>query len=124
MDILEKIEQLNLPDCIISTIDIIVDELIMKTNNWNDETEHGEPSLWLELPNDRHLEITHEENGIPEDKQYYSWRVHCSDDEFANDDFHSTMGVVDTQTMNKLDDNRKVRDMFVWALTVANTDIH
>ena len=59
-----------------------------------DETEFGEPRYWMYLKNGRSIEICHEENGLPEDRQYWSYRLHCSDDEFERDVFRETMGII------------------------------
>ena len=53
--------------------------------------EYGEPEHWMDMPKDRALEIVFIKT---DDKQYYSWRVHCSSDEFDNDCFTETNGVV------------------------------
>lgn len=62
-------------------------------NDW--ETEYGEPQVWIYLKDNRMIEITHEENGLAIDDQYYSARLHCSDEEFETDMYHSTMGILD-----------------------------
>lgn len=114
----------ELSNLILMCMDIIATDLIAKVENWNDETEYGEPSLWIELPHDRHIEITHEENGLAPENQYYSWRIHCSDDEFANDKFHSTMGVVDQTCINNFDDTNKIIDLLIWSIKIANLDVN
>ena len=61
---------------------------------YGDETEYGEPRYWLYLKNGRSIEVCHEENGLPEDRQYWSFRLHCSDAEFEQDKYESTLGVI------------------------------
>ncbi len=61
-------------------------------SGFNSETGFGEPQHWMDMPNGRSLEIVWEDTG--DDKRYYSWRLHCSENEFDNDDFHGTMGVI------------------------------
>lgn len=60
----------------------------------NFETEFGEPQVWVYLNNDMSVEITHEEYGLSFSEQYYSLRLHCSEEDFENDIYHSTMGVI------------------------------
>ena len=63
---------------------------------FNDETPLGEPQHWIYLKSGRSLEITHEENGMPASKQYFSIRLHCSEEEFDNGEYSSTVGVITT----------------------------
>lgn len=65
------------------------------------ETEYGEPQVWICLKSGRSMEITHEMNGLDEDSWYYSIRLHCSEKEFDDDIYHSTMGVIDTMCVNQ-----------------------
>lgn len=59
------------------------------------ETEYGEPQAWIYLKNGTSIEVTHEENGLKPEEQYFSARIHCSDEDFENDVYHSTMGIID-----------------------------
>ena len=61
---------------------------------FNDETPLGEPQHWIYLKSGRSLEITHEEDGLPENEQYFSIRLHCSEEEFDNGEYSSTVGVI------------------------------
>ena len=63
---------------------------------FNDETPLGEPQHWIYLKSGRSLEITHEEDGLPENEQYFSIRLHCSEEEFDNGEYSSTVGVITT----------------------------
>lgn len=72
--------------------------------NFNTETEYGEPQAWVDLDDGTSIEITHEEYGLSEDNQFFSARHHCSDEDFENDVYHSTMGVIDFIISNNLDD--------------------
>ena len=66
------------------------------TLEFNTETALGEPQGWLYLSNGRSLEVTYESAGIPNEKDYFfSVRLHCSEEEFDNDWFHATCGVVE-----------------------------
>lgn len=63
---------------------------------FNDETPLGEPQHWIYLKSGRSIEITHEEDGLPENEQYFSIRLHCSNEEFDNEEYSSTVGVITT----------------------------
>lgn len=59
------------------------------------ETEYGEPQTWIYLNNGTSIEVTHEEMGLRPEEQYFSARIHCSDEDFDNDVYHSTIGIID-----------------------------
>ena len=63
---------------------------------FNDETPLGEPQYWIYLKSGRSLEITHEEYGLSEDKQFFSIRLHSTDEEFYNGEYSNTVGVITT----------------------------
>ena len=63
---------------------------------FNDETPLGEPQHWVYLKSGRSLEVTHEEDGLPENEQYFSIRLHCSEEEFDNGEYSNTIGVITT----------------------------
>ena len=63
---------------------------------FNDETPLGEPQHWIYLKSGRSLEITHEEYGLSEDKQFFSIRLHSTDEEFYNGEYSNTVGVITT----------------------------
>lgn len=63
---------------------------------FNDETPLGEPQHWIYLKSGRSLEITHEEVGLSEDKQFFSIRLHSTDEEFYNGEYSNTVGVITT----------------------------
>jgi len=74
-----------------------------KTN----ENNYGEPQAWIYLEDkDRSIEITHEKEGLSQDEEFYSLRLHCSEEEFDNDDFHSTMGVIETYNTGTISDEQ------------------
>lgn len=97
-------------------LELLVDTISSDPNEFNSETGFGEPQHWMSLPYDRGLEIVYEETG--DDNRYYSWRVHCNGEEYDNDDFHSTMGVIDTNTSDDLDFNTRMAKLN-WAIEVA-----
>lgn len=63
--------------------------------NWNDETEYGEPQAWYHLADGTSLEVCHEENGIAKARQYYSLRRHCTEQDFDDDVYADTCGVIE-----------------------------
>lgn len=84
------------------------------------ETEYGEPQAFIDLPKNRSLEITLEMEGLCEDDYFYSFRVNCSDEEFENDIFHSTCGIIDSYIVNEKDFNfNEFENIYEWALKVC-----
>lgn len=61
-------------------------------------TSYGEPQAWVSLSNGRSIEVTLEQQGLAESEYYYSVRLHCSEREYENNDYHSTNGVIDQYT--------------------------
>lgn len=61
----------------------------------NDETAFGEPIWWIGLESGRSIEITLESYDIPKHRWYNSIRLHCTNEEFENDEYRGTGGVVD-----------------------------
>lgn len=59
------------------------------------ETAYGEPQGWIYLKDGSSLEITFESNGLLAPERYYSLRHHCSEKDFENDVYHSTMGIIE-----------------------------
>ena len=97
-------------------LELLADTIPSDPNEFNSETGFGEPQHWMKLPYDRSLEIVYEETG--DDDRYYSWRVHCNGTEFDNDDFHSTMGVMDENYSDDLHFDTRIKKLN-WAITVA-----
>ena len=63
---------------------------------FNDETPLGEPQHWIYLKSGRSIEVTHEKDGLPENEQYFSIRLHSTDEEFYNGEYSNTVGVITT----------------------------
>lgn len=61
----------------------------------NDETAFGEPAIWLGLSDDTSVEITHEEESLREDKQFFSIRRHCSEADFDAGEYKKTVGCIE-----------------------------
>ena len=89
---------------------------------FNSETSYGEPQHFMSLPNLRSLEIVHEESGLDEKEQYYSWRIHCSDEEFDADKFRGTMGIIDERTSDTYDAKTIIENL-EWANKVAMMEV-
>lgn len=81
-------------------------------------SELGEPQAWIYLPNGRSLEITHEENGLQQEDQFYSWRVHCSDKEYEKEKFCKTNGVIDYIVSDDINDTT-LRENISWAYALS-----
>lgn len=56
---------------------------------------YGEPEAWLYLKSGRSIEITLEQEGLTEEELFFSVRLHCTEQEFDADLYHSTLGVID-----------------------------
>lgn len=68
------------------------------------ETALGEPQWWVYLKSGRSIEITLESAGLPEKRRYCSVRLHASDNEFDRDEYHSTVGVIDSRCTADIED--------------------
>lgn len=69
------------------------------------ESEYGEPQLWLYLESGRSIEITLESYCIPKEKQFFSIRLHCSDDEFDDDVYKKTCGIIELRVTDPIGDD-------------------
>ena len=98
-------------------LSLLTDTIPSDPNEFNSETGYGEPQHWMTLPYDRSLEIVYEETG--DNNRYYSWRVHCNEKEFENDDFHSTMGVMGVNASDDLAFDTRYAKLN-WAIKVAS----
>ena len=70
---------------------------------FDEETAFGEPQAWLCLKDKTSVEITHEEQGLTSKDQYFSVRHHCSEEDFENGAYDSTMGVIEQCAGNLAD---------------------
>lgn len=71
-----------------------------KSLKLNAETKYSESQIWLRLSNSASIEITHEQDGIPEEDYFFSFRLHCSDEE--KDKYKETCGVITTSCFDEL----------------------
>ena len=97
-------------------LELLADTIPSDPNEFNFETGYGEPQHWVTLPYDRSLEITYEETG--DDNRYYSWRIHCNEEEFDNDVFSSTNGVMDEDVSEDMSFETRVAKLD-WAIRVT-----
>ena len=90
-DVRSALRDITLPDLMVS--DPLANSKHVIT--FDSETAHGEPQAWIYLKDGSSIEITHEEYCLDPNEQYFSLRHHCSEEDFENDVYHSTMGVID-----------------------------
>lgn len=81
--------------------EIILDVEQQLKENQND---FGEPQAFIELRNERCVEITLESEGLPENLYYYSFMLCCSESEFDNGAFESTNGTIDRYVSDGISD--------------------
>ena len=71
---------------------------IFKTST---HTGLGEEQILIELKSDNTLlEITRESAGLKSEDVFFSFRHHCCDEDFENDVYYETMGVMETKVFN------------------------
>ena len=97
-----------------------IQDIIKQLEGHENETDYGEPQAYIALPGGRSLEITHEEYGLQADEQYYSWCVNCSNEEFDDDRFHGTCGVIDKSNSDDITEET-CREMLEWAYRVCRS---
>ena len=61
-------------------------------------TGYGEPQAFVTLENGRSIEVTLEKEMLPETDYFYSARLHCTEEEFNNKDYNSTVGIINCVT--------------------------
>lgn len=76
-------------------IEEMLNEIKRQFENEENFTENLEPQAWIYLNNGRSIEITHEEEGIEPDEQFFSVRLHCTESEFDKREYYKTIGVID-----------------------------
>lgn len=79
----------------------------------NNKTTYGEPQAFIELPSGRTIEITLEQDGLSENEQFYSCRLHCGEEEYNAHE--STVGLIEQYTTDSpsLDD---LKDILILAV--------
>lgn len=78
----------------------IFEDVKHQIKNHENETSYGEPQAFVYLENERTIEITKEQEGLSEEDYFYSIRLHCSEEEFNNNDYHSTNGIIETYSVD------------------------
>lgn len=82
------------------------------------QTYLGEPQWWIYLESGRSVEITYETAGLALTDRYCSVRLHCTEEEFDNDIYHSTLGVIDKACTQNIND-RSEDELFDEAAVIA-----
>ena len=90
----------------------------------NDETAFGEPSIWLSLSDDTSIEITHEEESLSEDKQFFSIRRHCSEADFDAGKYKKTVGCIEQIVTTNSDINELITTLSEYFTELAKKRIH
>ena len=76
------------------TIDEMLADIRNQFESEDNCTACGEPEAWLCIENGRNVQIVHEEEGLSPDYQFFSVRLHCSDDEYDNGYYHEFCGMI------------------------------
>ena len=84
-----------------------------------DNNGFGEPQAWISIGKNRSIEITHEKNLLPKDEEFYSLKLHCSEEEFDNDAFNTTIGIIETYATSIVSDEQLADG--IDCLTIINT---
>lgn len=90
----------------------------------NDETAFGEPAIWLSLSDDTSVEITHEEESLSEDKQFFSIRRHCSEADFDAGKYKQTVGCIEQIATTNSDINDLITTLSEYFTELAKKGIH
>lgn len=95
---------------------VLVSAMPKDFSEFNSETGFGEPQHWMDLPNGRSLEITYEDTG--DNNRYYSWRIHCSSDEFDTGLVDNQGGIIAEETSDNFEYDA-VYTRIEWAIEQA-----
>lgn len=82
----------------ISFESVMIADIKRQMKAHENETSYGEPQAWAYLDNGRSIEVTLEQHGLPEDDRFFSVRLHCNEQEFGNNDYQGSVGVIDQYT--------------------------
>lgn len=92
------------------------DEVGKKRQDDNDEHQ-----AIIDLPNGRFLQVRHVKDALPKDRWFFSWMIHCSEQEFKKGKYDSTCGIVDAKTTH--DFNKAIcEEMAEWCFKEENTE--
>ena len=84
------------------------------------EGAKGDDIVHVSLPYGRILEIGHEKNMVPRDKWFFSWQIHCNEEEFDSGLFSETIGIIDVACTNTFSEEI-YRNMILWAMRFGKT---
>lgn len=88
----------------------------------NSHTPYGEPQIWIQLSNDTALEIT-DETDTKNNKPLYSMLHHCSSDDFDNNKYATTMGIITTNAYSTIPDLEDGLSKFLENMAIQNIHI-
>ena len=71
-------------------------------------SEYGEPQAWVNLENGRAIEVTHHEENLQPEDQYFSVILHCSEREFDEGYFADKCGVIEDDISENTGDSMDV----------------
>lgn len=71
-------------------------------------SEYGEPQAWVNLENGRAIEVTHHEENLQPEEQYFSVVLHCSEREFDEGYFADKCGVIEYDISENTGDSTDV----------------
>lgn len=95
--IVEQLKNISKPD----KVEMVLKDILKQHKT--EMTELGEPQAWIYLDKDRSMEVVEERNGLEKKNYFYSCRLHCSEEEFENDKYYSSMGIIETYLTKGLD---------------------
>lgn len=71
-------------------------------------SEYGEPQAWVNLENGRAIEVTHHEENLQPEDQYFSVVLHCSEKEFDEGYFADKCGVIEDDISENTGDSTDI----------------
>lgn len=101
--------------------DLVVISQQKQTFRVNSHTEYGEPQIWISFSDGTSLEITHETNELKPKDYFYTMRHHCSENDFDNDKYSDTIGIINSFKYSTLDDLKK--GLCIFLNKMAQNDI-
>lgn len=103
---------------------VAVRQLMEKELSNLTETAYGEPQLTLYFANKRYLEITKEEIDLPIDETFYSVRYNCNQEEFDNNQYQKTCGIIDSWCTPSIQTSTFLEEPLIAFLTQILTAIN
>lgn len=85
------------------------------------QDDNEEHQAIIDLPNGRFLQVRHVKDDLPKDRWFFSWIIHCSEQEFKEGKYDSTCGIVDAKTTHEF--NKAIcEEMAEWCFEEENTE--